>query len=243
VQAPWGLVLQCTALSGIAPHFFTARTSPVLASGNGASDWNAVAAHIGVPTDHLFRFDQVHGSRVERIAPGKVVSSSPPARADAGVTTRSDAALCVKVADCVPILLADRRGRGVAAVHAGWRGAAAGIVDEAVRALGEETGARPVDLIAAVGPSIGLCCYEVGDDVKAAFNSASPPSAELFTPQAGKWRLDLWQAVRGQLESCGVPSDAIHVSALCTATHLDWFFSYRRQRSGVGRMLGVIRRR
>jgi YfiH family protein len=241
VQAPWGLVLQSTALAAIAPHFFTDRTAPTIPSANGATDWSAIAMQVGVAPQHLWRFHQVHGNEVERVR-GTGALPTPPPRADAGVTRRSDAALGVKVADCVPILMADKAGRGVAAVHAGWRGAAAGIVERAVEALSLETGSSPADIVAAVGPSIGACCYEVGDEVRAAFMAIQPASAQHFTPAAGKWRLDLWDAVRQRLALAGLAPENMHVAALCTATHLDWFPSYRKQGSAAGRMLAVIRR-
>ena len=241
MQAPWGLVLESIALSAVAPHFFTARTSPVN-DANGATNWTEIASSIGVSPDRLWRFNQVHGRDVERIPPGRVQEGRAP-RADAGVTGRRDVALLVKVADCVPILLADREGRGVAAVHAGWRGAAAGIVEHAVRALAAETAAAPSGLVAAIGPSIGACCYEVGGEVRDAFMSASTSAGAFFAPRDGKWRLDLWQAVASQLVSAGVRAEDVHVAELCTATHLDWFFSYRKEGTRAGRLLGVIRRR
>ena len=149
----------------------------------------------------------------------------------------------MKVADCVPILMADKAGRGVAAVHAGWRGAAAGVVERAVEALSLETASPPADIVAAVGPSIGVCCYEVGDEVRAAFTAIEPASARHFTPSADRWRLDLWEAVGQRLASAGVVRENTHVAALCTATHLDWFHSYRKQGAAAGRMLGVIWRK
>lgn len=242
MQAPWGPVLESIALADVAPHFFTGKTAPVVAADGGATDWAALGARIGVRPDRVWRFHQVHGDCVERLIVTDVLPSPAP-RADAGVTLRSDVAISVRVADCVPILLADQDGRGVAAVHAGWRGAAAGIVERAVEALSQATGAAADRIIAAIGPSIGPCCYEVGEDVRAAFLAADIEGAQHFLPHGGKWRLDLWQAVARRLETAGVERRHVHVAGLCTATHLDWFFSYRKQGSKAGRMLAVIRRR
>ena len=151
--------------------------------------------------------------------------------------------LTVRVADCAALLIADSRRGAVAAVHAGWRGTAAGIAAVAVARLRELHGSDPRDLIAALGPSIGPCCYTVGAELMDAFRGAGQDEADL-----GRWfrhgerlQLDLWTANRDQLEAAGVPAAAIHVSGLCTACHPDWFYSYRREGTAAGRLVGFIR--
>ncbi len=154
------------------------------------------------------------------------------ARGRTGVLGEGDALLentpgrlvAVKTADCIPILLVDEEHRAVAAVHAGWRGAAQGIAGRAVRAMAEEFGTRAAGLHAAIGPGIGPCCYEVGAEVAARFGESGP------------CRIDLAEIHRGQLLQAGVPDGSIYTARLCTRCGAD-FHSYRRDRERAGRML------
>lgn len=263
-------VLQCRPLAAVAPHFFTTRALRLRAdSPQGRADWARVAAGIGVPPERLQRMRQVHGCAAVAIESSELWESSqssaspesseseapvPPSvpaplsepEGDALVTLRPDVALVVRVADCVPLLMADPRTGAVAAVHAGWRGTAAGIAAAAVRRLQREYGCDPADLVAAIGPAIGACCYQVGPEVREAFRQAGHPPAAIdgwFTPDEGdRWRLDSWAANRDQLIAAGLSPAHVHVARLCTRTHLDQFYSYRAEGSPTGRLLGVIRR-
>jgi polyphenol oxidase len=248
-QAPWGCVLECTALTPFAANAFTARD---LSPGSGSvqdASWMALAAHLGVDAASLHRLNQVHGCHTVAIdidaAPTR--SADLPG-ADALVSDRPDVALAVKAADCVPILLADRRGRGAGAVHAGWRGTAQAIVVRTLETLRARYDIAPAEIVAAIGPSIGACCYEVGPDVRAGFESmdrgvhAAETLDRWFTPGLGdRLQLDLWRANREQLEDAGVPAASIHTAALCTACHVRTFFSYRREGVRAGRMVAAIR--
>jgi len=185
---------------------------------------------------------QVHGASVLQAA--DVMQATSSCEADGVVAIRAasgtsaGAALpAVRWADCVPVLLADRGGAAVAAVHAGWRGTAAGVVPAAVRRL-RERGTRPADLCAAVGPAIGGCCYEVGDEVIRAVSRASGADAEMLVARGG--RLDLRRAVGLQLEREGLGRSAIHVAPWCTYCSADLFFSYRREGAGSGRQMACI---
>jgi YfiH family protein len=141
--------------------------------------------------------------------------------------------------------MADLAGRAVAAVHAGWRGTAAGIVDAAARALTERFGVEPRDLLVAIGPCIHQCCYEVGPELREEFAAHGHDTAQVhrwFSKGRGdRWQLDVTGSNRDQLEFLGVPPDQIIDSGLCTACHPEVFHSYRRSGSRAGRMLGVIR--
>jgi YfiH family protein len=231
-------VLQCRALASIAAHFFTTRQF-AFESGGDESRWSALRDAIG--GDALVRLRQVHGCTV--VVAGPATAALPQPEADALVCATGGPALAVQVADCVPILIGSRGGP-VAAVHAGWRGTAAGIAGAAVEALGR-LGAGPEDLVVAIGPAIGPCCYEVHWDLRRGFLEKG-----WSDTQVGRWfvdrgdarpLLDLWSANREQLEAAGVPPAQVHVSALCTATHRETFYSYRADGPGTGRMVGVIR--
>jgi YfiH family protein len=263
IPAPWiptppatdetSAVLQCRPLAAIASHFFTTRALQLRGDTDEArADWANVAAGIGVPSASLQRMRQVHGCGTFAVADASTSLAAPP-EADALITDRRDVALVVQVADCVPLLIADPRTGAVAAVHGGWRGTAASIAIAAVRRLHQEYGSDPADLVAAIGPSIGACCYQVGPEVREAFLQAGHSTTSLdawFTPERGetagvptdRLRLDTWAANRDQLVAAGLRPERVHVAALCTATHRSRFFSYRVEGPGTGRLLGVIRR-
>ena len=154
------------------------------------------------------------------------------------MTSNGDVAVAVQAADCVPLLLLDSRSGAVAAAHAGWRGTAAGVAQSTTRAMAQHFGTRAADLIVAIGPSIGPCCYQVGEELLAYFGS---DGRRWFYRLAGSWMLNLWSANRDQLLEAGVKSENIHVAELCTAMHADLFDSYRRDGTGAGRMAAAIR--
>lgn len=179
---------------------------------------------------------QVHGARVVVAGVGPDV---PEADGVVWVAGQCGARVpSVRTADCVPVLLADREGRAAAAVHAGWRGTAARVVQEAVRALSRH-GVPARRLLAALGPAILPCCYEVGADVAGAVVAASE-GAGGATSRAGRRSLDLQAANRAQLVAAGVPTEAIHLARLCTACRRDLFFSYRRDGPAAGRMMASV---
>ena len=259
------LALVCTALDAVAVHAFTTAEWPLGRRRPGPqptanADWTDVAEAIGLEPRALARATQVHGTSV------LVTDDMPADRAEADilVSTTRDIGVAVQTADCAPVLLADLSGRGVAAVHAGWRGLAAGALAKGVEALARRAGCRPADLVAAVGPSIGACCYEVGDDVRREFldggfgadcvdvwfrrtarASATNPSLPGLPPEAraGRWYLDVWQAAVDQLVGAGVLAAHVHVAGLCTASQPLFFCSYRRDATGAGRLAAAIRLR
>jgi YfiH family protein len=161
-------------------------------------------------------------------------------------------AVAIRVADCVPLLVADRVRGVVAAVHAGWRGTAARAAVAALDALDREFGTRPADVVVAIGPSIGPCCYEVGSELVDAFAAAGherhvidrwflAPAPPRGSRERATLRLDVAGANRDQLILAGVPEEHIHSSGLCTAMHLDVLTSYRAEKEHAGRLAGVIR--
>ncbi len=234
-------MLRCTPLLPAADHFFTAGE---LTLREDPREWSDVASLIGVSRDDLLLIRQVHGADVAVASVGRP-RPWPRPDADAVVSNDPSAALAVRVADCVPVLLSDETGRAVAAIHAGWRGTMKRAVIAGVATLQSRYGIRPERLIAAVGPSIGPCCYEVDESTLQAFrNGGHHPSLldRWFEPRKdGRYHLDLWRATRDALEGAGVGAANIHVAELCTRTHSPVFHSYRVEGERAGRMVGVIR--
>ena len=179
------------------------------------------------------RVRQVHGARALRAA----APTAPVEEADAVVSVTPGVAACVSVADCVPVLLADPVGGAVAAIHAGWRGTAARAAAEGVRALVRE-GAEPGRLVAAVGPSIGPCCYEVSPELADRFGREIGP--EAVAPGGGGRHLDLWRANVRVLLDAGLAAERIEVVGRCTACERELFFSHRRDAGRTGRQVGFI---
>ncbi len=166
----WGPVLRSRALLEAADHFFTSGGRR-LRGHREAEDWLRVAQTIGVPTGRLVRLTQVHGRRVVVARGGDVWPSEPHLRPHGDIVISDDpsCALVIQVADCAPLLMADRVTGAVAAVHAGWRGTLASAGPAAVAALGEVFGTQARDVVVAQGPSVGPCCYRVGHDLLEAF--------------------------------------------------------------------------
>ena len=234
--------LVCEPLLPHAEHLFTTRgwTLGHGATASGRNGWDEVAEAMGVASDRLERLRQVHGNNV--IVAGQESGSLPDA--DILVSNRTDLAVVVQAADCVPLLIADTRTGAVSAAHAGWRGLAAGVPGKTVDALSREFGSRPGDLLAAIGPAIGQCCYEVGDDVREAMvrGFGETEASSWFTAgRPGKWMFDTWASAGAQLRTAGVPADQIFGAELCTASHPDAFCSYRRDGPPAGRIAAAIR--
>ena len=158
---------------------------------------------------------------------------------DALVSAEPGRRIAVRTADCVPILLADRATRCVSAIHAGWRGTAAGIAQRAVERMIRDFGACPRDLFAAIGPAIGACCYRVGPEVKNRFQKLFP-EWETQPNSDEPVMLDLAEANRRILETAGLPPEQIFSAGLCTWHHGDDFYSYRREPENPGRMISFI---
>ncbi len=172
---------------------------------------------------------QVHGTRAVDAA---FAQKTPVA--DAAYTRQPGVVCAVMTADCLPILLCDRAGQVVAAVHAGWRGLLAGVIESTVQAMA----CSPADLLAWLGPAIGPTAFEVGDEVQQAFVAHSASAAIAFVAHGqGKWLADLPQLARQRLQALGV--SAIHGAEQCTVNQPADYFSYRRD--GVtGRMATLI---
>ncbi|MDR7420590.1 MAG: peptidoglycan editing factor PgeF [Armatimonadota bacterium] len=186
--------------------------------------------------DHV-EASQVHGAAAAVVGAADRGAKIPSV--DILATRDPSVVLAMHCADCVPVLLADPARRAVAAVHTGWRGTAVGAAAAAVRAMVEAFACRPRDLLAAIGPAIGPCCYEVDTPVREGF-ARWPWREAVFAPRGpDRWVLDLWEANRRQVIEAGVRPEAVTTSALCTSCLAEVFFSHRRD-GRTGRMAGMI---
>jgi YfiH family protein len=167
---------------------------------------------------------QIHSNQVLA-----VTQPGPAGEGDALITYIRDLTLSIRTADCYPILIADQRTRSVAAIHAGWRGTSSRIVVKTIAKMEQDFGTRPQDLHAAIGPGIGKCCYEVGEEV-----------GRLFGLDC-RGRIDLAKANREQLIESGVSAGQIYSAGRCTHCEGELFHSYRRDGDRAGRMISFIR--
>ncbi len=179
---------------------------------------------------------QVHGAHVvdaDSVDPGALPEG------DASVSTRPDTVCCVLTADCLPVLLADARGRAVAAAHAGWRGLAAGVIQNTVRALRAAAADPGARVLAYLGPAIGLQRFEVGPEVRTAMRTLLPDADRVFAPAQGDRLLaDLYALARQALAREGLAEEDVHGGGFCTVSD-PRFYSYRRD--GVtGRQAALI---
>ena len=217
----------------------------------------------------LIPIRQIHSSVVRFAGNSDGACAQPartePSKGDGLMTSTPGLLIAVQTADCIPVLVADRRLRVVAAFHAGWRGTVKRIVESGVGRMRLEYGSHPEDMIAAIGPDIGACCYAVGEEVFSSFESQFTYFADLFCevydsdPVRTKYpmlfltqrapghsrigpslHLDLVEANRRQLLAAGIPARSIKVVGGCTSCQRDLFFSHRASKGHAGRMMAVI---
>jgi YfiH family protein len=221
----------------------------------------AVGAADGRTPWPLVALKQIHSDLIH------VVKSKKPARlvGDGLVTNLHEMALAIQTADCFPVLLVDRRNHAVGAFHAGWRGTVKRIVEKGLGIMRHEYGTRPEDVLAAIGPGIQKCCYEIGEEVRAEFESQFADARELFHEKyspnpirekypllflnvrppghgesATKLYLDLAAANQRQLLAAGVSQGQIQIMQYCTSCNTRKFFSHRAERGRTGRMMAVV---
>lgn len=208
----------------------------------------------------LFTIKQFHSDVVHFVEAQPCNEDVAPA--DASITNQSGMLLAVQTADCVPILLVDSKKRVIAAIHAGWRGTLARIAQKAIGRMQMEFSSKPENILAAMGPAIGGCCYEVGTEVASAFATKFADAENYFDelrtgdePNPVQWLnqmppghqppppnvfLDLRKANRAQLLEAGVNAKNIFISELCTSCHISQLFSYRKEGSASGRLMAAI---
>jgi len=194
---------------------------------------------LGVGPERIYFLTQVHGTTSRVIGPEDDGSAVRAEQGDITLSSSPAVACAVRMADCAPVLLADRRSGAAAAVHAGWRGVAAGVVTAALAAL-RALAADELDLIAAVGPHIERCCFEVGEDVAAELARASGLGEQAVDRSRPKPHVDLRQIIAAQLRAAaGAHAVVDHVRG-CTVCESARFHSYRRNGKRGGRMLAAI---
>lgn len=199
-------------------------------------DWGPACDVLAVPRDRLFLVSQVHGRAVVVLSALDVPADVRPREADAVVSAVPGSACGTRVADCAPVLLGDPETGAVAAVHSGWRGTVQGIVAAAVDSLG---GARVAErLVAAVGPHIEACCFEVGADVAIEIAASSPLGEVVIDRARAKPHVDLRRVIGAQLEALGVR--AVDQVPGCTRCDSERFHSFRRDGAASGRLLAAI---
>ncbi len=189
---------------------------------------------------------QTHGTTVRVIDDGFVKLSSEKRMellegVDALVSDKAGVCLCISTADCIPVLCYDTKHKAMAAVHAGWRGTVARIVEKTLDRMNELYGTEGEDVWACIGPGISLEAFEVGEEVYEAFETAGFDMARIARRYT-KWHIDLWEANRLQLLSKGVKASHIEVAGVCTYQHYTDFFSARRLGIHSGRILSGIMR-
>lgn len=202
----------------------------------------ALADAVGFPPESWVTAHQVHSANVtvvtgKEAGRGSMDKESRLPDTDALITNEPGVCLMVLSADCVPVLLYDPVRKVVAAVHAGWRGTVAQIVVRTVTAMVEQFGCYPADIRAGIGPSIGKCCFEVGEEVATHFRGLFPGNERIVSvgEKAGKYQVDLWEANRQELLGAGLMAGHIEVAGMCSVCHPEHFFSYRRDGKSAGR--------
>jgi len=219
------------------------------------------AAVTGDASTPLLTARQFHSGLVT-VLHAKDAHRTQPHKADGLMTNEPGFLLGIQTADCIPVLVADRKRKVVAAFHAGWRGTVKRIVEAGVGRMSLEFGSQPKDLVAAIGPGIGLCCYAVGEEVRSEFESQFTYARELFreicdadpvrnrypipqqalthSPSAPSLHLDLAEANRRQLLDAGLKASAVEIVGGCTNCQNELFFSHRAEHGHAGRLMAVI---
>jgi YfiH family protein len=207
-----------------------------------ARNWEILGGAFQISPSQFFMISQIHGDKV--FVADSLMDKGPlplPVQCDAVITASKRVAIGIKTADCVPILLADRVRRVIGAVHAGWRGTSLNIAAKSIQVMTERFSSRPGDILAAIGPAVGPCCYQVDEKV---FSSSKGErdweSSFQRCEEDGRWMLDLPLANRMQMLKMGLPPENISFMGICTSCRTDLFFSHRAEKGVTGRQLNFI---
>jgi polyphenol oxidase len=197
------------------------------------ANYALLLAAAGCPAEELLRVHQVHGNEIAFVEESKPFDACR--KADGLISRDRRRTISIRIADCVPVLIASQDGKTVATVHAGWRGIISGVIPQTLRRM-----SNGVPLAAAIGPSIGLGAFEVGAEVLGEFERVFGPAAPIKRNGDAKGHVDLRAAAKIQLIAGGLAEDRIDCTDLCTFDRADEFFSHRRDRGVTGRMAALI---
>jgi YfiH family protein len=236
-------------------HGFSTRHGGVSGAGNGwlnlqDASWDSpdrvrenrrrflAALHLNASS--LITMHQVHSNHVHIVE--QLTDQRNPLEGDALITQAENAVLAIKTADCLPVLIADPVHKAIGAVHSGWRGTLSGILPNTIQEMQRAFGSNPAELLAAIGPGIRACCFEVGAEVVRLFEECYPESqiAQPLPGQPEKHRIDLCKILQIQMDASGIPPRNRHDLGICTCCNAQDFFSYRAEGSASGRMMAVI---
>ena len=233
----------CTRLGGVSEGPYATLNAGFLAGDRDADvrrNLDLVSGSFAIPEGRLIQVRQVHGDRIVVIGDEGALPDNPP-EGDGMITDRPGVALGIKTADCVPLLFVDRVRRVIGAAHAGWRGTSLDMAAKMIDAFVGRFSSRREDVLVAIGPAIGPCCYQVDSPVHERFLSRWN-AVNFLMPcrEEGRWMLDLALANRSQLVEAGVPDGNIVSADLCTACRKDLFFSHRADHGCTGRQINFL---
>jgi YfiH family protein len=235
----------CTRIGGVSEEDYTSLNIS-FKEGDLESrvlqNWNRLAMAFAIPLEQFITLNQVHGDDIFVIKPyGDYLPTDKALNYDAIVTTRQNLAICIKTADCVPVFIVDRAKKIIAAVHAGWKSTALEITAKVIRLLYDKYGSSPLDILAAIGPAIGQCCFEVDEKAADSFINQKDHESFLFTSEKpNKWIVDLPEANRLHMINCGISEENIDMANLCSSCRQDLFFSHRGSGGITGRQLNFM---
>jgi polyphenol oxidase len=234
----------CTRRSGVSEREFASLNVGTRVGdkeSNVIQNLNIIRESFAIPENGLAMLRQVHGDRIIEIGENDLLPLTVK-EADGLVTNRSGIAVCIKTADCAPLLFVDRRLKVIGAVHAGWRGTALGIAAKMAGIFLNRFLSRSEDIMVFIGPAIGPCCYEVDFPVFEVFSAIKGIEKFFQKRERGdRWAFDLVHANRFQLIKKGIPADNIYVADICTSCRQDLFYSHRAAKGHKeGRQLSFI---
>ncbi|MCR5757164.1 MAG: peptidoglycan editing factor PgeF [Selenomonas sp.] len=201
---------------------------------------------LGLKAEKLVTPQQVHGAAIQRVTSadagrGAKDYADAIADTDALITNEPGLPLMLCFADCVPVIFLDPEKKAVGIAHAGWKGTVAQIARDTVLRMQAEFASEPADILAGIGPSIGPCCFAVGEDVAEKFRTVFSSYADgIIMQQAGQYYVNLWEANRQQLLAAGLAKEHIEMADTCTDCQHQWFYSYRADSGQTGRMAAII---